>query len=149
MRLQGWSWMTPIPTTSNRRRCKKRHIEDTLGFPPTCATVVTRLPGTSRCRPCGHVPDSRNTPAPSSFFGVCRGGVVSGIERQTIGNRANQNRDVRRLCIGNGANTGGRNLAATTPPLIRLPANTRAHLRQPWRGPLGEEASGHGEAPRI
>ena len=40
-RLRGWYWMTPIPPTSNRRRCKKRNIEDLLGFPRTCASVET------------------------------------------------------------------------------------------------------------
>src|SRR5207237_7589415 len=30
-RLRGWYWLTLIPTTSNRRRCEKRHIEQMLG----------------------------------------------------------------------------------------------------------------------
>jgi hypothetical protein len=41
MRLRGWFWMTPIPSTSSRERCEKSHIEDRLGFPPICATVET------------------------------------------------------------------------------------------------------------
>ena len=39
--VAGLVLVTPILTTSNRRRCKKRLTEDTLSFPRICAIVET------------------------------------------------------------------------------------------------------------
>ena len=62
-----------------------------LGFLLTCAIVVTRLPNTSRCRRKIQVLASHNRPVLSSFFsGFAGSRVVSGIERQSVGDRANQ-----------------------------------------------------------
>src|SRR5437660_3854817 len=38
-RLRGWCWLTPIPTTLDRRRCRKKHIEDLAVFFLDCAIV--------------------------------------------------------------------------------------------------------------
>ncbi len=71
-RLRVLYWLTPIPPTWNRRRCRKRSIEGMPVFFLSCAIVVSRLPNTSRCRRYSHVLASRHGPVPSSFFGVCR-----------------------------------------------------------------------------
>ena len=44
---------------------------------------------------------------------------------------------------------GGRDLSATTPPLIRFPTHTSADLWKPRCRPLGEEAAGHARAPQV
>jgi pimeloyl-ACP methyl ester carboxylesterase len=70
--LRGWSWMTPIPTTLDRRRCKRINISERLRSSPGCAIVVTQLPGTSRCRRSRRDLASHNGPVLSSFFGAYR-----------------------------------------------------------------------------
>src|SRR5262249_6223877 len=71
-RLRGWYWLMPIQPTSNRSQREKRNIEDTLGFFPNGAIVVTRLPSTSRCRRYRRVLVSHHGPVRSSFFGAYR-----------------------------------------------------------------------------
>jgi len=94
--------------------------------------LVSPLPVTSELgRP-------QQTCAPAVFFrGLPEAELVSGIERQSAGDCANQGCHVRRLFFRNGTNSVGRNLSATAPPLIRLAPHPHSHLGKPrsatWR----------------
>ena len=91
-RLRGWYWMTPIPPTSNRRQCEKTNIVHIAGIPSDlrdCRNAIAELQAVARARFRSGQAAKDLCPA-VLFSGFTGSRMVSGIECQSVGDRANQ-----------------------------------------------------------